>query len=72
MWAPKLDVTEALRVECAHFVRCVEGRETPLTDGHCGLRVVEVIEAATRSMQARGTTVEIAHHPIALSRTAAR
>jgi predicted dehydrogenase len=60
MWAPKIDVTEALRVECAHFVDCIETQRTPITDGSSGLRVVEVIEAATRSMRRRGETVEIA------------
>lgn len=59
MWAPKIDVTEALRTECAHFVHCVECGETPITDGESGLRVVEVIEAATRSMRTRGQRIEL-------------
>jgi predicted dehydrogenase len=59
MWAPRLDSTEALRVECEHFVDCIENRKSPDTDGHLGLRVVELIEAATSSMRGRGETVYI-------------
>lgn len=59
MWAPKLDITEALRVEGEHFVKCMESGETPITDGRLGLRVVELIEAATSSMRGRGETVYV-------------
>jgi predicted dehydrogenase len=57
MWAPKLDTTEALRIEGERFVKCVDSGEKPITDGHLGLRVVELIEAATSSMRGRGETV---------------
>jgi predicted dehydrogenase len=57
MWSPKLDATEALLTEGLHFVDCVEKGTAPQTDGRSGLRVVELIEAATRSMRARGETV---------------
>jgi predicted dehydrogenase len=59
MWAPKLDGTEALRVEGEHFLDCIERNETPQTDGRSGLRVVELIEAATSSMRGRGETVHL-------------
>ena len=59
MWAPKIDLTEALRFEGEHFVKCIEGAENPITDGYLGLRVVELIEAATSSMRGKGETVYI-------------
>ena len=59
MWAPKLSVTEALRMEGEHFVDCIEHGKTPETDGQLGLRVVELIEAATSSMRGKGETVYI-------------
>ena len=59
MWAPKLDTTEALRFEGEHFVKCIEAEQTPITDAKLGLRVVELIEAATSSMRGRGETVHI-------------
>jgi predicted dehydrogenase len=61
MWAPKLAVTEALRVEGEHFIDCIVNRKLPITDGRLGLRVVELIEAASRSMRRMGETVYISH-----------
>jgi predicted dehydrogenase len=60
MWAPRLDLTEALQIEAAHFVRCVEGIERPITDGEAGLRLVRLMEAATQSMAEQGRPVEVA------------
>ncbi len=59
MWAPKLDGAEALRVEGEHFIDCIEQKKTSQTDGRLGLRVVELIEAATSSMRGRGETVYV-------------
>jgi len=59
MWAPQLAVTEALGIELRHFLACIEGRETPLSDGHAGLRNVRILEAATTSLRARGRVVEL-------------
>ncbi|MBA3590001.1 MAG: gfo/Idh/MocA family oxidoreductase, partial [Methylibium sp.] len=59
MWAPRLAVTEALLVEGKHFVDCIVNKQVPKTDGHLGLRVVELIEAASQSMRRRGETVHI-------------
>jgi predicted dehydrogenase len=60
MWAPKLDMTEALHVELSHFIDCIEKCETPITDGHAGYRVVKVLEAATESVKGRGRLIELA------------
>lgn len=59
MWAPRLDNTEALQTEALHFVDCIENKAQPLTDGHAGLRMVKMIEAAERSLQQRGGLVEL-------------
>jgi predicted dehydrogenase len=59
MWAPQLEVREALNTEAAHFVECVEQKKTPTTDGHAGLRVVQLLEAATESMRRQGDTVPV-------------
>jgi predicted dehydrogenase len=58
MWAPQLDLTEALRTEALHFIRCIENSVPPITSGLEGLRVVQILEAATRSMAQRGHPVE--------------
>jgi len=63
MWAPKLDTTEALRTEAAHFVECIDRGTPPISDGRAGLRVVEMLEAATRSLADGGRAVELASVP---------
>jgi predicted dehydrogenase len=60
MWAPRLDLTEALQLEVAHFIRCLEGTERPITGGDAGLRVVRVLEAATESMRQQGRPIALA------------
>ncbi|MCU0973058.1 MAG: Gfo/Idh/MocA family oxidoreductase [Burkholderiales bacterium] len=59
MWAPKVAATEALRVGSAHFIECIEQNKAPETNGRLGVRVVELIEAATASMRGKGETVYI-------------
>jgi predicted dehydrogenase len=61
MWAPQLDMVEALSLELRQFVKCVEEKKTPLTDGQAGLRVVRILEAATQSLAERGRVVELEH-----------
>lgn len=59
MWAPKVDQTEALKVETKYFVDCVEKNEKPINDGAAGLRVVRLLEAAALSLKDRGKPVEL-------------
>ena len=59
MWAPQLDVTEALRVEAQHFLRSVTEGAPSLSDGRAGLRVVQILEAASWSLKERGRPVTI-------------
>lgn len=57
MWAPKLESQEALRLEAEYFVHCVTTGETPFNDGHAGLRIVNMLEAAGRSLKNSGCMV---------------
>ena len=58
MWAPQLEITEALRVEAQHFARCITQGERSLSDGHAGLRIVRILEAANRSLSEGGRPVK--------------
>ncbi len=60
MWAPQLDMTEALTVELRQFVNCIEQSTLPLADGAAGLRVIRILEAASESIRQRGRVVELA------------
>lgn len=53
------DKKEPLREELEHFVNCVRERRPPLTDGREGVRVLEVIEAAEKSLRSRSCPVAI-------------
>jgi predicted dehydrogenase len=59
VWSPQLEMTEALGVELRHFIACIEGNTTPTVDGHAGLRIVRLLEAATQSMRNAGRPVEL-------------
>lgn len=59
MWAPQVEISEALLVEVKHFVDCITGGRPSLTDGHAGLRMVQALEAASLSMRERGRVVEL-------------
>src|SRR6516164_1327962 len=57
MWAPKIEPTEALKVELGYFVECIENDLTPFNDGLAGLRVVRMLEAADESLKRKGEAV---------------
>jgi UDP-2-acetamido-3-amino-2,3-dideoxy-glucuronate N-acetyltransferase len=46
---------EPLRLECEHFLDRIASRERPLTDGWEGLRVLEVLDRAQRSLDEERT-----------------
>ena len=56
---PRVDSTEPLQLECAHFLERVKDRQPPRSDGMDGLRVLNVLTAAQRSMDLGGAPVEI-------------
>src|SRR4249920_3313032 len=49
VWAPRVELAEALKVELSYFVDCVCNDKIPLNDGYAGLRVVKLLEAAEQS-----------------------
>jgi predicted dehydrogenase len=50
---------EPLRLECQAFLDAIESRTPPLTDGRSGLRVLEVLGAAQRSLTLNGEPVTL-------------
>jgi predicted dehydrogenase len=57
--SPRLEKTEALAAEMAHFARVVRGEEEPLSSAELGLEVVRIIEAAQRSLRCGSAPVEV-------------
>ena len=54
---PRIDMREPLRIECEHFLECIRTGRQPLSDGLDGLRVLRVLDAGQRSLEARGQPV---------------
>ncbi len=50
---------EPLRVECEHFLKCIETRDQPLTHAQSGIRVLQVLEACQQSMGKAGMPVQL-------------
>jgi len=59
MWAPQLEQLEALHVELGYFADCIMNNKTPINDGHAGLRVVQMLEAAETSIQKKGELIRL-------------
>jgi len=58
IFSPRIPNLEPLRVECEHFVDCVRTGAVPRSDGASGLRVVGVLEALQRSLDASAGSAE--------------
>jgi predicted dehydrogenase len=59
MWAPQLEPMEALHTEMNYFADCVLNSKTPFNDGHAGLRIVRMLEAAEESIRKRGELIRL-------------
>lgn len=46
--------------ECQHFVDCIAERNQPLTDGASGVRVLQILHAAQRSLMTNGRPTPVA------------
>jgi predicted dehydrogenase len=57
VWAPRVEQTEALKVELTYFVDCIKQQQVPHNDGIAGMRVVKLLEAAEQSLNNRGQIV---------------
>ena len=57
IFIPRIPTVEPLAAELAHFVRAAQGREAPRVSAEDGVRVVRVLDAASRSL-ARGGAPE--------------
>jgi predicted dehydrogenase len=59
MYAPSLPEKEALGAMVAEFAASIHERRAPLTDGLAGLRVLDVLEAASTSLAESGRMVAL-------------
>ncbi len=59
MHVPALPSSEALGRATTHFVHCIQTGTRPMTDGRSGLRVVEILDAAERSLSNEGQRIHL-------------
>ena len=59
MVAPTLPEGEALQGVVAELAASIREGRAPLTDGRAGLRVLELLEAASRSLETGGGFIEL-------------
>jgi len=59
IFIPKIPNVEPLAAELSHFVRVARGAEPPRAGADDGVRVVRVLEAASRSLAASGAPVDL-------------
>lgn len=55
----EFDATMPLELECRHFIDAIERGTTPRTDGLNGLRVLQILHAAQRSLMTNGQPVPL-------------
>ncbi len=56
---PRLDDAEPLKIECQHFVDCIEKGTKPRSGGRHGYEVLLALDAADRSMREHGKEMTI-------------
>jgi predicted dehydrogenase len=59
MSAPALPEREALATMVQEFASAISERRAPRTDGHAGMRVLDVLDAASRSLVSDGELVRL-------------
>ncbi|MGD8414923.1 MAG: gfo/Idh/MocA family oxidoreductase, partial [Candidatus Latescibacterota bacterium] len=59
IFIPRLDDSEPLKVECQHFVDCVENKSKPRSSGMHGYEVVKVLETAMESIRQGGKMIAV-------------
>jgi predicted dehydrogenase len=51
---PRVGTPEPLKAECDHFLECIAGSVTPVSDGRTGAAAVRVLDAISRSLRNGG------------------
>jgi len=59
VWVPKVEQTEALKLESRYFIDCINDGTVPINDGHAGMEVVRLLEACNKSVKNSGELVKL-------------
>ena len=56
-YIPHIDHAEPLKVQCQHFLDCIQKGTQPISCGERGLELVRILEASSQSLQANGAPI---------------
>jgi len=59
IFIPKIKFEEPLKIESEHFINCIINDEEPLSGGYDGLRVINILETAQKSIAEKGKEILI-------------
>ncbi len=62
VYVPKFDTSEPLANVVDEFIGAIQKNKTPLTDGNAGLEIVDILEAAQKSIAKNGEIVVLDEH----------
>lgn len=76
VYAPYIKQEEPLKTECQHFLECIQNGRPPLSGGHEGMQLVQILEGSSISLRQNGMAVMLddqkpAHPARSLPATAA-
>jgi len=59
MWSPRVEHTEALKMELEYFIDCILNDKKPINDGEAGLRITKMLLATDESLKNEGKKVKL-------------
>jgi len=59
IYSPRIDDYEPLAAECRQFIESILTDQPPISDGYDGLKVVAILEAASKSLKNDGQSVPV-------------
>jgi len=60
MYVPYIKQEEPLKVECQHFLDCINHKTKPISGGPQGLEMVKILEASSQSLKEKGAAIDLA------------
>src|SRR4029079_10883765 len=63
MYVPYIKQEEPLKVECQHFLDCIQTGTAPVSSCERGLELVQILEASSESLKRNGGPVSLPFHP---------
>ena len=59
MYVPYIKQEEPLKIECQHFLDCINHKTKPISGGQQGLEMVRILEASSLSLKQQGTAIDL-------------